>query len=85
MLKIIANKRNVKVTCFKFYFGKLCDKMAAESSSQRETQQKERWGQGLTFPQKDEAQPVFAVCFEMLEVRYYLRSKVFLFKTNKAH
>lgn len=71
--------------CFKFYFWKLCNAMAVETSSQQETQQNEKWEQGLTSPQKAEAQAVFAMCFEILGVRYYLRCKVFLFKTNKTH
>lgn len=59
--------------------------MAVESSRQQEIQQKKRWEQGLTSPQKDEAQPVFATCLEILGGRYYLRCKVFLWETNKAH
>lgn len=71
--------------CFKFYFWKLCNKMAVETSSQQEIQQNEKWEQELTSPQKAEAQPVFATCLEILRVRYYLRCKVFLFKTDKTH
>lgn len=59
--------------------------MAVETSSQQEIQQNEKWEQELTSPQKAEAQPVFATCLEILRVRYYLRCKVFLFKTDKTH
>lgn len=59
--------------------------MAVESSSQQKIQQKKRWEQGLTSPQEDEAQPVFAMCLEILGGRYHLRCKVFLGETNKAH
>lgn len=70
---------------FKFCFWKLCNKMSVESSSHQKIQQKERWEQGLTSPQKDEAHPVFAMCLEILGGKYYLRCKVFLWEKNKAH
>lgn len=59
--------------------------MSVESSSHQKIQQKERWEQGLTSPQKDEAHPVFAMCLEILGGKYYLRCKVFLWEKNKAH
>lgn len=42
--------------CVRPWFWKLCDKMAAEAAGWWETQQMQTWAQGLTSPQKAEAQ-----------------------------